>query len=340
MELAVIRPASRLEPATPLETLCDRAWTLAQSYKDHPDVPLGRTRVRLDGTWMFEGETGVFSRHALSQLCARVPLADGGALPAGYLARCPSPLAAENLNHWLSRLNGADQRVLVRTLNGVSRKTPEVRAVLSDRYATVDNLQLLQALRDLAPEHGLRVQGWSLDAQQLTLRLVADGDHPVSLKDPLRVGVQVSNSEVGLGRISVTALIHRLVCTNGLVVKVADLGGIHRRHIGRAGEDLAETIQAALPRVLEQADQAIRRFTRLREIPAPEPLQEFLKKTAREADLPEASLAHLTAVLEGETLYDVVNAVTQVAQRYPLAERVRLETHIAGQFLKGDPSRN
>jgi hypothetical protein len=208
-----------------------------------------------------------------------------------------------------------------------------VRAILSDRYAAVDHLPLLQTLEQLLPQQGLSLGGWSLDDEQLTLRIVADADHPASLQDALRVGLHVSNSEVGLGCVSLTALVTRLVCSNGLVVKVADLGGLHRRHVGRAGENLQETVHGALPQVLAEAEQAVQRFARLREQPAPQPLEPFLQRTAKEAELPEEHLPRLTSVLEGETLYDVINAFTRVAQGFPVAERVRLETAMS-RFLR------
>jgi hypothetical protein len=180
--------------------------------------------MRVDGSWLFNGTIGTLSRHALSQLRARLELPGGGTVPAGYLARCPSPLAADHLNHWLSHLNQEGQRVLVRTRKDRDCRLPTVRAVLSQRYAPVEHAPLLVTLRDLASQYNLSVQAWSLDDEQLILRLLVHADDAASLDDPLRLGLQVSNSEVGLGTISISAFITRLVCTNGLVIKVADLG--------------------------------------------------------------------------------------------------------------------
>lgn len=332
MELAPTRQATRLEGPTALEAVVEHARNTASDDHDYPEVILPDTWLEEDGNWRFDGAWGKLSRHALAQLCARLPLPAGGAPPAGYLARCPDHLAAANLNHWLARCRQHEQPVLVRTRqNGGT--DPGVRAVLSHRYRAVDHLPLLEALERLLPEHRLSLGGWSLDDEQLTLRIVANADHPASLQDPLRVGLHVSNSEVGLGCVSLTALVTRLVCSNGLVVKVADLGGLHRRHVGRAGENLQETVHVALPRVLEEADEAARRFARLRHQPAPQPLEPFLERTAREAELPDEHFPRLAPLLEGETLYDVVNAFTRLAQGFPVAERVRLETAMS-RFLR------
>lgn len=331
--------AKSLEGPSALDAVGERVLAASQHCRDHANVTLATTMMRLDGTWIFRGETTRLSRHALSQLCARLELPSGGTPPAGYLSRCPSPLAAQNVNHWLRDSTRKEQQVLVRVREERGRRHPMVRAVLSDRYATVDHLPLVEALRDLLPQHDLYLDRWSLDDEQLTLRLLLNRDYPATLDDPIRVGLHISNSEIGLGRISITALVTRLVCTNGLVVKVADLGGIHRRHIGRAGEDLQGVAQAALQRVLEEAEEAGRRFVALRERPAPMPLGEFLERTVKQVELPETALPLVRQTLEGESLYDVVNAFTNVAQRYSVAERVRIETTMS-RFLRDERNWN
>ena len=48
--------------------------------------------------------------------------------------------------------------------------------------------------------------------------------------DIVRAGVVISNSEVGLGAVSVRPLVYRLVCTNGMIVN--DFGE-RKAHVGR-----------------------------------------------------------------------------------------------------------
>jgi hypothetical protein len=64
--------------------------------------------------------------------------------------------------------------------------------------------------------------------------------------DTVQAGVVISNSEVGLGSVSVMPLLYRLVCSNGMVVN--DLGK-RKYHIGRENEESwelfsDETLQA------------------------------------------------------------------------------------------------
>ena len=52
----------------------------------------------------------------------------------------------------------------------------------------------------------------------------------VSPDDIVQAGVIISNSEVGLGSVSIQPLIYRLVCSNGMVVNEA---AARRNHVGR-----------------------------------------------------------------------------------------------------------
>jgi hypothetical protein len=332
MQLAATARAQRLEPPVDLGELTERITEQAQPCHDHGGVLLRKTQLDPEGVWQFNGAGGKLSRHALGQLCARLVLPEGGTVPAGYLARCPSVLAAQNLNYWLAAPGPREQCVLVRAREEAGA-AGTIRAILSDRYVPVDHRPLLESLRALAPRHHLTVTAWSLDDHFLTLRLLVQADHPASLADPFRVGLHVSNSEVGLGAVAFSAFISRLVCTNGLIVKVADLGGFHRRHLGRVGEVLPEIVQAALPQVLTEAERAGYRFAQLRGRPTPLAVEAFVARTAQQLELSQEARRSVVARLEGETLYDLVNAFTLAAQAFPVAERLRIETGMS-QFLR------
>jgi hypothetical protein len=58
--------------------------------------------------------------------------------------------------------------------------------------------------------------------------------------DYVQSGLIITNSEVGMGTVTIQPLLYRLVCTNGMVVNDMKAGGTKRRHIGKgnlAGED-------------------------------------------------------------------------------------------------------
>ena len=68
----------------------------------------------------------------------------------------------------------------------------------------------------------------------------------VSPGDIVQAGVIISNSEVGLGSVSIQPLIYRLGCSNGMVVNEA---AARRNHVGRvtdSGENFSVYSQATL----------------------------------------------------------------------------------------------
>ena len=339
MELANAYEAKALQGPATLDDLIDQVSDEAPLYRDHRDINLKSTRLEEDGSFRYNGSAARLTRHSLGQLCSRMRLPDGGSVPAGYLARCPSELAAENLNHWIARLpEGESHAALVRCRESGAGRTDLVRAVLSSRYAFADHLDLLLALRDglrEVPGHAFHLAAWSLDDFRMTLRLHVDGENPATLDDPLRIGVHISNSEVGEGSISIQGLITRLVCSNGLVVKIASLGAVQRRHVGRAGESLEPLVREGLPGVLTGVREAARRFVLLKEKPLDGPVDEYLEKTARRFDFPETIIPKAQSFLEGETVYDLVNAFTRSAQDYPVADRLKVEAGVS-RFLQND----
>ena len=327
MELAPILQAQHLQTSLTFADITDYAADAARWHHDHTGIPLQFTEMRRDSTWRYNGEAGHLSRHALGHLCSRLALPEGGTVPASYLAQCPPHLAADHINHWLAFRAGQLPEVMVRASE--TSRGPAVRAILSRRYAPVNHTQVLESLTPFLSRHHLSVNSFALDDELMTLRLTVGTDHPASLDDPLRVGLHVSNSEIGLGYVTVRAFITRLVCANGMVVTVKDLGGIRRRHIGAAGRSLNSQLLSGIGDVLAGAQEACSRFVALRQRPAPQPIEPFIEETARRLELPERTGELARSYLYGETLYDVLNAFTRAAQEFPVSERVLIESSMS-----------
>ena len=167
---------------------------------------------------------------ATAQACQRL------GIPAPYFARCSAPLQDAQFNHWAWRTGDEpDEEVDGRT--GTPRpwllrcQGEGVRAVLSDRYAPLDNAELLGILIPLL-EGRFEVRSIALTPESLHLRLVDPRlCREVLPNDRLMVGVHVANSEVGKRAVTVDALVWRLVCLNGLVRLVRGKSLLRRRHV-------------------------------------------------------------------------------------------------------------
>ena len=98
------------------------------------------------------------------------------------------------------------------------------RALLSDRYRRIDNMEIASAVLPLfAGQADMQVMSCEVTENRMYLKIVNKRlETDVVPGDTVQGGVIIPNSEVGLGAVSVQPLLYRLVCTNGMVVN--DLG--------------------------------------------------------------------------------------------------------------------
>jgi hypothetical protein len=156
-------------------------------------------------------------------------------IPATYYAKLRSEfpgLLDENVNTLLAA-SAETERRMVRTISGTAR------AFLSDRYRRLDNYDLLEAvLPALMEMPGLEIASCDVTEQKLYLKVTtARIQAEVKPGDVVQAGLLISNSEVGLGAVSVQPYSVRLVCMNGAVHN--DFG-TRRNHVGRLVTDTGE----------------------------------------------------------------------------------------------------
>ena len=152
-------------------------------------------------------------------------------VPAQYYDRMKveaPDLLAENINTWLRRMPG-DVKRMVRTLGG------DDRALLSNSYQRIEHEEIAAvALPILADLPGVRIVSCQITDARLYIHFVVETiQGEVTVGDVVQAGGIISNSEVGLGSVSVAGLIWRLICLNG--AKTTDT--FRRAHIGRKVDD-------------------------------------------------------------------------------------------------------
>ena len=177
---------------------------------------------------------------------------------------------------------------------------------------------------------GARIESCELTDTRMYIKVVNERiQTEVVPGDIVQAGILISNSEVGMGSVSVKPLIYRLVCTNGMVADV----GVGKRHVGRINESVDgdfgifrdETIEADdrafLMKIEEGVDRNNALVQKLRDakeapiLPAAAP--KVVELAAKEFNIrqneSEGILGHLIA--GGDlSLYGLANAVTRHAQ--------------------------
>ena len=267
--------------------------TLRDQHARSVDVIAGATAMHADNGHLIMARTApVLTSTGVDLATGRFRLSEvalGGVgakldIPVPYLRRCARenvPLLDDNVNSWLKR---DDRRFLVRCL----RRSPDsgdgaVRALLSDWYLRIDNLDVLMAATKGIEKAGVAVQIASCDLtdRRMYVRFVSrdvqvmapqllrnyrspfDGrrgsDLPV-----ISGGFLLRNSETGYGRYSLAPWLRIEVCRNGQTVERGDVG---RTHIGARITDedgivdpSAETRTALLELITSQTIDTIRAY--------------------------------------------------------------------------------
>lgn len=192
-----------------------------QSKKDYiADTRKLRLEVAADDKIVLQGVDGGMPLRST----AHSQLANVLGIPKAYYDRmhteAPDLLAA-NANRWLER---QEARKMIRTLDG------QVRAVLSDSYRPLDNVELATAVLPKLIALKATVVSGEVTESRFYLKAVTDRvSGEVALNDRIQAGVVVSNSEIGQGSLRVEALDYRLVCLNGMIREAS----VRKAHLGR-----------------------------------------------------------------------------------------------------------
>ena len=253
-------------------------------------------------------------------------------IPATYYDRMRREypqLLTLNANGWFAKM--PQSKRMLRTLDGTAR------ALLSDRYRRIDNFEVASAgLPIISRMEGAGVESCELTDSRMYLKVVNPRvTAEIKKGDIVQAGVLISNSEVGMGSVTVSPLIYRLVCSNGMI---AEDGKLRKYHVGRANESREnfsiyrnETIEADDKAFLMKLEDSVKaavdqaRFAaivdKLRESTEatfqPQQVQQVVELASKEYGFTDSEssgiLGHLAA--GGDlSLYGLANAVTRQAQ--------------------------
>jgi hypothetical protein len=266
--------------------------------------------------------------NALSNVCGRLQA------PTDFIRRLPAPLQLANLNYCLA----AVERPVAVSLR---MRGKEVAAVVSERYAPLDPVELITTLREALTVHGVlheaRVRAVATGLVDVLRITLPSEQVAVKVGDVSHVGIDVSSSCFGRSALHVRGILFRLKCTNGLRVG-QEMGSFSFRHIGET-ERLRSALLEAVPTALAHARGVFTQWRRaigvfisdlsevingMRELTLGERQRvgQELKGELGVAELPERT-----------SVFDFVNGITAAARESEPARRIELET-LAGDVLR------
>jgi hypothetical protein len=225
-----------------------------------------------------------------------------------------------------------------------TREDGTLRAMLTDRFAVIDNRWFVEKLKEFIP--GGRLSHWRGDGDTLygnvlipdTIRQEKDSEYGGMLS--------IGNSEIGERRVSSVPSIFRAICMNGCIWGQTKGKGIRQVHRGKINLDhLALEIKENLNRQIPLLPQGIDRLLGLRSYAWDGASAKVV--IAAVADNFRLSKRQASAVLNGwnieeqltpelsKTLFGVTNAITRAGQTLDNSDWVKFD-EMAGELTEWD----
>lgn len=296
------------------------------------------------------------TNYGFEQVCGRV------GCPANYIARIPTDLAQQCIEHGLRERPNEAQREIYVTPDRVDPKVKKFRSMLSGRYERIHDADVTERLLELGsngwkvpPSLGDKPAGLYRGERDLFAFLIDGGSF---LDEPgkggadggLHRGVFVSNSEVGYRKLNVTSFFHRGVCGNHLVWGLESSISIDLIHVGDIREEWTVKVSGAVEEFAKaSAKKDLTLIRRAQKLRLGENKDEVLDNLfgigsrikrrsvfteKRNAAAWEAAEENADVDGDPRTAWGMLNGFTRISQDEPYAEKRAKIDNAAGRMLQ------
>ena len=248
-------------------------------------------------------------------------------IPIQYLRRCPESVQAYNMNFWITKEK--NEELFFRFHND------QVRAIFTPRYVPTDNIEIMEKLSSLNYSPDTPVQS-NLDDEFMMIS-IPDRDKTFKINgDKMTPGVSISNSEVGIAALSISAFMLRLVCTNGMISKTEVTASY--RHISvKILDEFPKVLDGISHDLDKQKDQF--RLSLESKVENPQmTIDSFNRQFQLGKEEQEAVEWALPYELKPEnkvTMFNVINIYTKAAQYQPLSAESSYKLQKVGGTILG-----
>lgn len=221
-------------------------------------------------------------------------------------------------------------------------KSGSCRAMLTDRYAAIDNVWYLEVLADLFKEIGgdePRLSHWKGDSDTIfgnvlipdTCRSESDSDYGGM--------VSIGNCEIGKRRITQRPSVFRAICMNGCIWDQkwgANINKVHRGEIELV--ELRKTIVLNIHEQIPLMGEAVTRFLSTKDkVIGKVPLKNIFALLSQECKFAkevcqEVVSQYSTYEQDNKNLFGVLNGITRAGQKFSPETWVEMDT-LAGDMM-------
>lgn len=301
---------------TTLEKVMDRVHKIAEHQRDQ--------YIRVEDIKFQDLETVNITGepHPIRPI-AQQSIANRLGIPIHYLRKCPPDIQQLNMNYWIEREK--NEELFFRFHEN------EVRAVFTPRYIPTDNLEVLERLYSLNYDPDTEVQ-CSLDDGFMMVN-IPDRDKTFMVNgDRMTPGISISNSEVGIAALSISAFVLRLVCTNGMISKT-EVSASYRHISARILNELPQVLNNVGHELEKQRDQF--RLSMDSRVENPESTINSFNHQFQLNKEEKAAVDWALPIEYGQTMFHVINVYTKAAQHKELSADSEYKLQKVGGMILG-----
>jgi len=233
-------------------------------------------------------------------------------VPEAYIKRTPHHLMLPHMNYWLQ--NKGISSISLASDDGV------IKFFSQGQNNSVSNNMIIDIVADRIGDN-MNVHHVNHDFFSTNYSLTSERfEDAVDVGDAVRVGVNIKNSYANLTPLTISAYIHRLICTNG-AISADNVFRLSKFSSGDEDDDkdwVIDSVWAAF----DQADAEIQRLKDMKNISVTNHLTDTLHGIYNEFGVPVRARNEITDYVidhSVNTMYDVYNAITDIASNSELA---------------------
>lgn len=284
---------------TRLEDVINKVHIMSQNHHDKTIPVTDMEFSSIDQMWIGSKKMEVLpSAQRLISQRLRVP--------HSYLSRCDQELQAKNLNYWIEK-EAQNRDTFFCRFDG-----DKVRAVFTDSYIPLDNMQVLSKMLETGflPEQEVQ---YHLNENLMVVKVPEySNQFEVDTNDSIVPGVSIGNSEVGVLAFSIQGYFFRLLCLNGLITQTRGVANRFKHISNKALEHFPEILDRVVLESRQSQDSF--RFSLQSNVQDPmASISTFNKQfniTNGTADAVERGFGRF----QGHTMFHIINAYTAAAQ--------------------------
>lgn len=218
-----------------------------------------------------------------------------------------------------------------------------LRAMMSDRYAIIDNVWYLEHLKRVFADYTEQpvFEHWDGDCDTIYGNLRIPSVSHTGKDSDYGGMLFIGNCEIGKRRVSITPSVWRQICTNGMMgwAKGQEWSKVHRGEIDLGG--LANSITAQIEKTVPVLKDGILTLVNTQNHVMTARPSELIAQVALDHKLTTGlngqAVATMAAFADHErshnNLFGIINAITRVAQEQDADEHFRLES-VGGELAQ------